>query len=119
MSFALKNFLGAELKSGADIVMKITGLEEKIRDCNIVITGEGCIDFQTVNGKGPYKVMNVGKRYGKTVFGVSGILGDGYEECLKAGFDLIVPLKDPSMVTGEAVKRLEDTLAELFAGLNA
>ena len=85
MSFALKNILGAELRSGAKIVMEITGLEDLIRECDIVITGEGRIDSQTLNGKAPFMVMEAGVKYGKPVIGICGITGEGYEECLKAG----------------------------------
>ena len=114
MSFALKNFLGARLMSGADIVMNITGAESRIKDCDIVITGEGRMDSQTVNGKAPFKILQNAKKYGKPVYGITGILGDGYEECLKAGFTCIEPLIDPTMVTEEAVKSVEETAVMLF-----
>lgn len=114
MSFALKNFLGARIVSGADMVMEITGAEAKIRDCNIVITGEGRMDSQTVNGKGPFKIMKAGVKYGKPVFGITGMLGDGYEECLNAGFTHIEPLINPTMVTEEAVRSVEETAERLF-----
>ena len=115
MSFALKDFLGASVDSGADIVLKITGAEELIRNCDTVITGEGRMDSQTVNGKGPFKVMQLGRKYNKPVYGITGILGDGYEECLKAGFERIVPLVVPTMVREDAVKSMEETAAVLFA----
>ncbi|MBR1905594.1 MAG: glycerate kinase [Clostridiales bacterium] len=115
MSFALKNFLGATVESGADIVLRITGAEELIRNCDIVVTGEGRMDSQTVSGKGPYKVLKLAQKYNKPVYGITGILGDGYEECLKAGFERIVPLVVPTMVKEEAVKSCEETAALLFA----
>ena len=114
MSFALKNFLGARLMSGADIIMNITGAESRIKDCDIVITGEGRMDSQTVNGKAPFKILQNAKKYGKPVYGITGILSDGYEECLKAGFTCIKPLIDPTMVTEEAVKSVEKTAVMLF-----
>ena len=117
MSFALKNFLGADIRSGAEIVFGITGTEPEIKGCNIVITGEGRMDSQTVNGKAPYKVMKLANKYDKPVYGITGTLGEGYEECLKAGFTRIEPLIDPSMVTEEAVKSVEDTAARLFGEL--
>ena len=114
MSFALKNILGAELRSGAEIVMEITGLEDLIRECDIVVTGEGRIDSQTLNGKAPYKVMETGKKHGKPVIGICGITGDGYEECIKAGFTKIAPLMHPSMETSEAIKSVEETAEALL-----
>ena len=117
MSFALKNFFGAELKSGADIVMEITGAEKLICEADIVITGEGRMDSQTVNGKAPYKVLLLAKKKNKPVYGITGLLGSGYEECLKEGFEKIVPLIVPTMDTGEAMKSAEDTAAMLFEDL--
>lgn len=114
MSFALKNFLGAELRSGAEIVMEITGLENLIRSSDIVITGEGRIDSQTLSGKAPFKVMKAAVKYGKPVIGICGITGDGYEECLKAGFTKIAPLIHPVMETSGAVKSVEETMADLL-----
>ena len=116
MSFALKNILGAELRSGAKIVMDITGAEDLIRDCDIVITGEGRIDSQTLNGKAPYKVMEAGRKYGKPVIGICGITGEGYEECLKSGFAKIVPLIHPVMETSKATISVEETVERLFSG---
>ena len=115
MSFALKNILGAELRSGAEIVMEITGLEDLIKNCDIVITGEGRIDSQTLNGKAPFMVMKAGVKYGKPVFGICGVTGDGYEECLKAGFTKIAPLIHPVMETSEAIKSVEETAESLFS----
>ena len=115
MSFTLKNILGAELRSGAKIVMEITGAEDLIRESDIVITGEGRIDSQTLNGKAPFMVMEAGRKYGKPVIGICGITGDGYEECLKAGFTKIAPLDDPVMETSEATVSLEDTVERLFS----
>ncbi|MBR4947585.1 MAG: glycerate kinase [Clostridiales bacterium] len=114
MSFALKNFLGAEIRSGADIVTEITGAESLIKDCDIVITGEGRMDSQTVNGKAPYKILELGKKCGKRVIGITGILGEGYEECLAAGFEKIVPLVRPTMITSEAVESVRETAFSIF-----
>ncbi|MBR4429963.1 MAG: glycerate kinase [Clostridiales bacterium] len=114
MSFALKNFLGAEIRSGADIVTEITGAESLIKECDIVITGEGRMDGQTVNGKAPYKILELGKKCGKRVIGITGVLGNGYEECLAAGFEKIVPLVRPTMVTSEAVESVRETAFSIF-----
>lgn len=114
ISFALKNILGANIRSGADIVTGITGAEELIKNCDIVITGEGRMDSQTVNGKAPYKILQLGTKYGKRVIGITGILGDGYEDCIKAGFEKIVPLVRPTMVTSDAINSVKETAQELF-----
>ena len=114
MSFALKNFLGASIRSGADIVTDITGAGSLIRECDIVITGEGRMDSQTVNGKAPFKIMKLGVKYGKRVIGITGILGEGYGACLDAGFDKIVPLINPTMDTTKAIESVIETTRTLF-----
>ena len=118
MSFALKNFLGASIKSGADIVNELTGAESLIRDCDIVITGEGRMDSQTVNGKAPYKILQLAQKYGKPVIGITGVLGDGYEKCLEAGFSRIVPLVDPTMEREAARASVKETVRRLFEAGN-
>lgn len=114
MSFALKNLLGAEIKSGAAVVAEITGIAQEISLCNIVITGEGRMDGQTVRGKAPMRVLEIARGYGKPVIGICGVLGDGSEECLAAGFERVVPLARPTMVREEAVLSVEETAAEVM-----
>lgn len=114
MSFALKNFLGASIRSGADIVTEITGADQLIKACDLVITGEGRMDGQTINGKAPYRIMQIGKKYNKPVIGITGLLGEGYNACLDAGFDQIVPLLRPTMDTSEAIESLKETSKVLF-----
>ena len=110
ISFALKNILGARLMSGAETVTRITHAEEHIKNSDIVITGEGRMDSQTINGKAPFHILKIGQKYGRPVIGITGILGEGYEDCLKAGFAKIVPLINPVMETSEAVKSVEATV---------
>ena len=117
MSFALKNFLDARMMSGADIVMEITGANSLISDCDVVVTGEGRMDLQTVNGKAPYKILLAGKHFGKTVLGITGILGEGYEACIDAGFNSVTPLISPSMEREKALESVELTAASVFEKL--
>jgi glycerate 2-kinase len=51
------------------------GLEHHVRDADLVITGEGRIDFQTIHGKTPIGVARIAKRHGKPVIGIAGSLG--------------------------------------------
>lgn len=115
MSFALKNFLGAQISSGAEIITGITDAEARISESDIVITGEGRMDGQTVNGKAPSRILELGLEYGKPVHGICGILGEGSEECLKAGFRSVNPLVVPTMDREAAIKSVEDTAEALFS----
>lgn len=74
MGAALMAFLGAELKSGIEIVTTALNLEEHIHDCTLVVTGEGRIDSQSIHGKVPVGVASVAKKYHKPVIGIAGSL---------------------------------------------
>ena len=74
MGAALMAFLGAELKSGIEIVTQALNLEEHIHDCTWVLTGEGRIDSQSIHGKVPVGVANVAKKFHKPVIGIAGSL---------------------------------------------
>jgi glycerate 2-kinase len=74
MGAALLGFLGAGLRAGVSIVMEAVGLEALVRDADLVITGEGRIDSQTIQGKTPIGVARLAKRHGKPVIGIAGCL---------------------------------------------
>ena len=92
LGFAFKAFLGAELVPGVDLILNETHLEDFIRDADIVITGEGRLDGQTVMGKAPIGVARLAKKHGKRVLALSGILGDGVEAVNVAGIDAYFPI---------------------------
>lgn len=74
MGAALHAFCQAELRSGIEIVTEALGLAEQVRDADLVITGEGRIDSQSVNGKVPIGVARVAKQFNKPVIGIAGSL---------------------------------------------
>ncbi|WP_436894109.1 glycerate 2-kinase [Siccibacter turicensis] len=74
MGAALMAFLGAELRSGIEIVTEALHLEEHVHDCTLVVTGEGRIDSQSIHGKVPVGVAQVAKKYHKPVIGIAGSL---------------------------------------------
>ena len=92
LGFAFKAFLGAELVPGVELILNETHLEDFIRDADVVITGEGRLDGQTVMGKAPIGVARLAKKYGKRVLAFSGILGDGVEAVNAAGIDAYFPI---------------------------
>lgn len=77
---ALAGGLGAELKSGFDIIAALTGLEEKISSSNLVITGEGSLDAQSLYGKVPVNVARMAKEHGKPVIAIAGAVGEDISE---------------------------------------
>ncbi|KAA6046443.1 MULTISPECIES: glycerate kinase [Pantoea] len=74
MGAALHAFCQAELRSGIEIVTEALGLAEQVKDADLVITGEGRIDSQSVNGKVPIGVARVAKQFNKPVIGIAGSL---------------------------------------------
>jgi glycerate kinase len=80
VGFALRAYLNATLRSGAETVMEATSLEEKIRYADILVTGEGRLDFQSNMGKAPVEAARLAKRYGKRVIAFAGSVGDFAEE---------------------------------------
>lgn len=76
MGAALLAFAGAVLRPGIDIVMETVGLEAAVRDADLVITGEGRMDRQTIHGKTPVGVARVARRYNKPVIGIAGALSE-------------------------------------------
>ena len=69
---SLYAILGAKISFGADIIFKIVNLEKKIKRADIIITGEGKIDNQTLNNKLIYKVSEISKKYNKKLWAVCG-----------------------------------------------
>ena len=120
LGFGFKAFLGAELVPGVDLVLSETHLEDFIRDADIVVTGEGRLDGQTVMGKAPIGVARLAKRYGKRVLAFSGILGDGVEAVNDAGIDAYFPILrklvslEDALDVRNAAANLSDTVEQVF-----
>jgi len=71
---SLVGLFGARIVGGLEIIAELVGLEEKIKDSDLVLTGEGKLDGQTVNGKVPWGVAQIAGKYGITVFAVAGMI---------------------------------------------
>jgi glycerate kinase len=105
-------FLDGELVEGVPAIAAKTGLEEAVAKADIVITGEGGIDFQTQFGKTPYGVAQVAKKYGKPVIAVAGTIGKGVDELYSKGIDAVISILDRPLSLEEAI---EETPALLEA----
>lgn len=92
LGFAFLTFTNAILESGVKIVLEETGIEDCIRDADLVITGEGRLDGQTVMGKAPIGVARLAKKYGKKVIAFSGCVGDEEVLCRDMGIDAFFPV---------------------------
>lgn len=105
LGFAFRRFLGAELVPGVDLILDETRLADYVREADVVITGEGRLDGQTVMGKAPIGVARLAKRFGKTVLAFSGCLGDGAEAVNAAGVDAFFPILRKVTTLDEALEK--------------
>lgn len=92
MGFAFNTFTNSELKSGIDIVMEESRLEDYIKDADFVVTGEGMIDAQTIMGKVPVGVARIAKKYHKPVIAFAGGVTPDARICNKYGIDAFFPI---------------------------
>lgn len=120
LGFALIYYLNAELRSGVELVMHETKLEDSIKDADIVITGEGCLDSQTAMGKAPVGIARLAKKYGKPVIAFSGTVREGAKLCNRNGIDAFFPVirsvctLEQAMDKSNAYKNLADTAEQVF-----
>lgn len=120
LGFAFLSFLGGKLTRGIDLVIKETNLESHVKDADIVITGEGRLDSQSVHGKAPIGVSNVAKKYGKTVIAFSGCVTRDATVCNQHGIDAYFPIVRGACTLEEAMEpkaasqNLTDTVEQVF-----
>ena len=104
MGAAMLAFFGAPLKPGIEIVTAAVDLDTHVRDADLVITGEGRIDFQTVHGKTPIGVARVAKRHGKPVIGIAGSLGAEVGVVHAHGIDAVFSVLGKPCTLDEALR---------------
>ncbi|MBR6107512.1 MAG: glycerate kinase [Oscillospiraceae bacterium] len=120
LGFALRTFLNADLKPGIDVVINQTGIEAAISSADIVITGEGRMDAQTVMGKVPVGIAKIAKKYGLPVIAFCGCIDDGAEICNQNGIDAFFSILrsittfEEAMKSENTKKNLADTAEQVF-----
>ncbi|WP_147535158.1 glycerate kinase [Bacillus marasmi] len=112
-------FLPSELKRGVEIVIEATGLSQIVKDADLVITGEGRIDGQTIFGKTPIGVAKTAKKYGVSVVGIAGNVSDDshivYEHGIDAVFSIIPGIISLEDAFRHAEKYVERSAANIAA----
>lgn len=102
MGFAARAFMGAQFRAGVEVVAKLAGLQAHVRDADLVVTGEGRFDAQTLRGKTPMGVARVAKRHDVPVVVLAGMLGEGYQQLYAHGVDAAFALVDGPMTLDQA-----------------
>lgn len=119
LGYAFFTFLNAKMQSGATLVLEKLGAEQKIAECDIVVTGEGRMDGQSVFGKAPITLAKLAKAQNKKVLAFCGCVGDGAENCNKyidgifTILNEVVPI-EKALDKGYAAKNLTRTAAQVF-----
>lgn len=125
MGFAFMSYLGGKLESGIELVINVTGIEEILKNADVVVTGEGRLDGQSCMGKAPVGIARAAKKYGKPVIAFSGCVTPDARECNENGIDAFFPiLKAPcsledAMDIENASNNLADTAEQAFRIIKA
>ena len=125
LGFAFISYLRGRLESGIGLVMRTTHLEDKIKDADIVVTGEGRLDGQTSMGKAPIGVAKLAKKYGKPVIAFSGCVTEDAKLCNQEGIDAFFPILrtvctlEEAMDSDNAYQNLKNTVEQAFRLINA
>lgn len=105
LGFAFLAYLNATLKSGINIVLDEIKLEDDIKNADVVVTGEGRLDSQTVMGKAPIGVAKLAKKYGKKVIAFCGCTTKNAEVCNQHGIDAFFPILRTVTTLEEALEK--------------
>lgn len=92
LAAGLVAFLGARIRSGVDLLIETTRLEDKVRDADLIITGEGKLDDQTLSGKLPLGVARLGARFGVPTIAIAGSVEGDTKWFYDAGFAAIITI---------------------------
>lgn len=112
LGFAAKAFLDAQFRPGVEVVAELVGLEQAVEGADLVITGEGRFDTQTLRGKTPFGVARIAQRLGVPVVVIAGTLGDGYEQMYGHGVDAAFALTAGPMTLDQACSEAPRLLCE-------
>lgn len=123
MGGGLLAFLNAELKSGAELILDLCRFEEKATNADLILTGEGRIDRQSLMGKIPGKILEIGKQKGVPVIAIAGCVEDK-DSLLEAGFQGVYETKPDFMLLEEAMKpdiakrNIQQTVSYIFQSMD-
>ena len=112
LGFAAHAWLRSTFKPGVEVVAEIGGLAHAIKGADLVITGEGRMDAQTLLGKTPMGVAQIAKRAGVPVIAIAGSLGDGYQALYEAGIHAAFSLASGPCTLADACRNASTLLED-------
>jgi len=116
LGFGLMAFCGAELRPGFDLLAELAGLEKEIASADLVVTGEGSMDAQTLMGKGPVGVADLARSAGKRVVAFCGVAQD--RAALLERFDGITSLEKIASSSEESMSRAAEILEKIASQID-
>ncbi|MBO4962220.1 MAG: glycerate kinase, partial [Clostridia bacterium] len=105
LGFAFKEYLGAKLLSGIELVATNINLKEKIKNCDLVIVGEGKLDKQSLMGKAPIGIAKLSKSLGKKVIAFAGVIDLTEQEILCSDIDFAYSIKPSGQPLSVALEK--------------
>ena len=124
LGFAFLAYTNAVLESGIKIILEETKLENYVKDADIVVTGEGRLDGQTVFGKAPIGVAKIAKKYDKKVIAFAGAVTKDAVACNEHGIDAFFPILRRIQTLQEAMDaenardNMSSTVEQVFRLIN-
>ncbi len=112
LGFGLMAFCNATIKSGIDTILDLTDFEKKLEGADLVITGEGKIDGQSIRGKVPIGVAARTASTGQPVLAIVGDIGNGASAVYQYGIDSIMSTVDRAMSLEDAIARSQECLVD-------
>ncbi|MCG9730158.1 glycerate kinase [Shewanella sp. Isolate13] len=110
MGLGVMTFLNAQLKPGIDIVMETVNLADLTKGADLVITGEGRLDSQTLHGKTPMGVAGVAKAQGVPVVAIAGCVSDDANVLLEHGIDALFSITPRALPLAEVLASAKHNL---------
>lgn len=112
LGFAAKAFFGAQFRAGVEVVAELVGLVEAVKGADLVITGEGRFDAQTLRGKTPFGVASIARAEGVPVVVLAGTLGEGYQALYEHGINAAFAIASGPMTLQDACARAAPLLTD-------
>ena len=103
LGYAFLAYTGAALTPGIELILDAVGLEEELSSADVVVTGEGRLDFQTAMGKAPVGVARLAKKYNAKVIAFAGSVKKDATACNKEGIDAFFPILRSVCTLAEAM----------------
>lgn len=107
------------MNMGGEYILETIHFEEKIKNANLIVTGEGKIDEQTQYGKAPFCVAQLGKRFNIPVIGIAGQLGKGYDSLYDLGFTTLYSTLDKTLSLDENLRLTEQLLIKTCSNISS